>query len=306
MTRYIVQRMAALIPVLFGVSLIVFSILTFIPGDPALQVGGLDASPEDLAAIRHQMGLDQPVHVQYLYFVGNALRGDFGKSIRTQRPVLEELRARIPNTVTLTAVAMVFAILIGTGLGILAAVRQYSLWDNLAMVVAMLGISVPIFWLGLMLMLLFAVQLRWLPTTGTGTALHLVLPALTLGAASAAIIARQVRSAMLEVLRQDYVRTARAKGLHVRTVVLRHALTNALIPAVTIIGLQFGYLLAGAVITETVFAWPGVGRLLVDAIKYRDFPVVQATILWLALIFSAVNLAVDLLYGYLDPRIKYQ
>ena len=285
MTRYILQRMAALIPVLFGVSLIVFSILTFIPGDPALQVGGLDASPEDLAAIRHQMGLDQPVYVQYLYFVGNALRGDFGKSIRTQRPVLEELRARIPNTVTLTAVAMAFAILIGTGLGILAAVRQYSLWDNLAMVVAMLGISVPIFWLGLMLMLLFAVQLRWLPTTGTGTALHLVLPALTLGAASAAIIARQVRSAMLEVLRQDYVRTARAKGLHVRTVVLRHALTNALIPAVTIIGLQFGYLLAGAVITETVFAWPGVGRLLVDAIKYRDFPVVQATILWLALIF---------------------
>jgi len=306
MTSYIVHRMAALIPVLFGVSLIVFSILKFVPGDPALQVGGLDASPEDLVAIRHQMGLDQPVHVQYLYFVGNALRGDFGKSIRTHRPVLEELRARIPNTVTLTVVAMVFAILIGTGLGILAAVRQYSLWDNLAMVVAMLGISVPIFWLGLMLMLLFAVQLRWFPTTGTGTVLHLVLPALTLGAASAAIIARQVRSAMLEVLRQDYVRTARAKGLQARTVVLRHALANALIPAVTIVGLQFGYLLAGAVITETVFAWPGVGRLLVDAIKYRDFPVVQATILWLALIFSAVNLAVDLLYGYLDPRIKYQ
>jgi peptide/nickel transport system permease protein len=306
MTRYIVHRIVALIPVLFGVSLIVFSILKFVPGDPALQVGGLDASPEDLAAIRHQMGLDQPVHVQYLYFIGNALQGDFGQSIRSHRPVLEELRSRIPNTVTLTAVAMVFAILIGTGLGILAAVRQYSLWDNLAMVAAMLGISVPIFWLGLMLMLLFAVQLRWLPTAGTGTALHLVLPALTLGAASAAIIARQVRSAMLEVLRQDYIRTARAKGLHARKVVLRHALTNALIPAVTIIGLQFGYLLAGAVITETVFAWPGVGRLLVDAIKYRDFPVVQATILWLALIFSAVNLAVDLLYGYLDPRIKYQ
>lgn len=306
MSRYILQRLLALIPVLFGVSLIVFSILKFVPGDPALQVGGLDASPEDLAAIRHQMGLDQPVHVQYLYFIGNALQGDFGQSIRSHRPVLEELRSRIPNTVTLTAVAMVFAILIGTGLGILAAVRQYSLWDNLAMVAAMLGISVPIFWLGLMLMLLFAVQLRWLPTAGTGTALHLVLPALTLGAASAAIIARQVRSAMLEVLRQDYIRTARAKGLHARKVVLRHALTNALIPAVTIIGLQFGYLLAGAVITETVFAWPGVGRLLVDAIKYRDFPVVQATILWLALIFSAVNLAVDLLYGYLDPRIKCQ
>ena len=306
MTRFIVHRMVSLIPVLFGVSVIVFSILSFVPGDPALQVGGLDASPEDLAAIRQQLGLDQPVHVQYLYFVGNALRGDFGKSIRSNRPVLEELRSRIPNTVVLTAVAMLFAILFGTGLGILAAVRQYSLWDNLAMAAAMLGISVPIFWLGLMLMLLFAVQLRWFPTTGTGTTLHLVLPALTLGAASAAIIARQVRSAMLEVLRQDYVRTARAKGLQTRKVILRHALTNALIPAVTIIGLQFGYLLAGAVVTETVFAWPGVGRLLVDAIKFRDFPVVQATILWLALIFSTVNLAVDVLYGYLDPRIKYQ
>jgi peptide/nickel transport system permease protein len=306
MTRYIVHRMATLIPVLFGVSLIVFSILKFVPGDPALQVGGLDASPEDLAAIRQQLGLDRPVHVQYLYFVGNALRGDFGKSIRSNRPVLEEMWSRIPNTVVLTAVAMLFAILLGTGLGILAAVRQYSLWDNLAMAAAMLGISVPIFWLGLMLMLLFAVQLRWFPTAGTGTALHLVLPALTLGAASAAIIARQVRSAMLEVLRQDYVRTARAKGLKPRKVILRHALTNALIPAVTIIGLQFGYLLAGAVVTETVFAWPGVGRLLVDAIKFRDFPVVQATILWLALIFSTVNLAVDVLYGYLDPRIKYQ
>jgi peptide/nickel transport system permease protein len=306
MTRYIVHRMVTLIPVLFGVSVIVFSILSFVPGDPALQVGGLDASPEDLAAIRQQLGLDQPVYVQYLYFVGNALRGDFGKSIRSNRPVLEELWSRIPNTVVLTAVAMLFAILFGTGLGILAAVRQYSLWDNLAMAAAMLGISVPIFWLGLMLMLLFAVQLRWFPTTGTGTTLHLVLPALTLGAASAAIIARQVRSAMLEVLRQDYVRTARAKGLQTRKVILRHALTNALIPAVTIIGLQFGYLLAGAVVTETVFAWPGVGRLLVDAIKFRDFPVVQATILWLALIFSTVNLAVDVLYGYLDPRIKYQ
>jgi len=306
MTRYILNRMATLIPVLFGVSVIVFSILKFVPGDPALQVGGLDASPEDLAAIRQQLGLDRPVHVQYLYFVGNALRGDFGKSIRSNRPVLEEMWSRIPNTVVLTAVAMIFAILLGTGLGILAAVRQYSLWDNLAMATAMLGISVPIFWLGLMLMLLFAVQLRWFPTAGTGTALHLVLPALTLGAASAAIIARQVRSAMLEVLRQDYVRTARAKGLKPRKVILRHALTNALIPAVTIIGLQFGYLLAGAVVTETVFAWPGVGRLLVDAIKFRDFPVVQATILWLALIFSTVNLAVDVLYGYLDPRIKYQ
>ena len=306
MSRYIFQRLLSLIPVLFGVSLLVFAILKFVPGDPAQQVAGLDASAEDLEAIRHQMGLDRPVHVQYLYFVGNALRGDFGRSIRSHRPVVEELGSRLPNTVLLTLVAMALAIVLGIGLGVVAATRQYTLWDSLSMAVAMLGISVPIFWLGLMLMLLFAVQLRWLPTAGTGTVWHLVLPALTLGAASSAIIARQVRSAMLEVLRQDYVRTATAKGLRHRTVVMRHALANAMIPAVTIIGLQFGYLLAGAVVTETVFAWPGVGRLLVDAIKFRDFPVVQATILWLAILFSAVNLAVDLLYGYLDPRIKYR
>ncbi|HSB72328.1 MAG TPA: nickel ABC transporter permease [Candidatus Methylomirabilis sp.] len=306
MHRYILQRLLALLPVLFGVSLIVFSILKFVPGDPALQVGGLDASAEDLAAIRHQMGLDRPVHVQYLYFAGNALRGDFGRSIRSHRPVVEELWSRFPNTFVLTVAAMVIAVIVGTGLGVLAATRQYTLWDTLSMALAMMGISVPIFWLGLMLMLLFALQLRWLPTAGTGTPWHLILPSLTLGTASSAIIARQVRSAMLEVLRQDYVRTARAKGLRPGTVVLRHALKNAMIPAVTIIGLQFGYLLAGAVVTETVFAWPGVGRLLVDAIKFRDFPVVQATILWLAVIFCTVNLAVDLLYGYLDPRIKYR
>jgi peptide/nickel transport system permease protein len=306
MSRYVFQRLLSLIPVLFGVSLLVFAILKFVPGDPAQQVAGLDASAEDLEAIRHQMGLDRPVHVQYLYFVGNALRGDFGRSIRSHRPVVEELGSRLPNTVLLTLAAMALAVVLGIGLGVVAATRQYTLWDSLSMAVAMLGISVPIFWLGLMLMLLFAVQLRWLPTAGTGTVWHLVLPALTLGAASSAIIARQVRSAMLEVLRQDYVRTATAKGLRHRTVVVRHALANAMIPAVTIIGLQFGYLLAGAVVTETVFAWPGVGRLLVDAIKFRDFPVVQATILWLAVLFSTVNLAVDLLYGYLDPRIKYR
>lgn len=306
MSRYIINRLFSLIPVLFGVSLIVFSILKFVPGDPALMVAGLDASPEDVANIRHQMGLDQPVYVQYVRFLGNALRGDFGRSLQTQRPVTEELRSRLPNTVELAVVAMVFAVVFGSALGIIAATHQYSLWDNLSMVAAIGGISVPIFWLGLMLMLVFAVQLGWLPVEGTGSPRHLVLPALTLGTASAAMIARQVRSAMLEVLRQDYVRTARAKGLSNGTVVMRHALKNALIPAVTIIGLQFGYLLAGAVITETVFAWPGVGRLLVDGIKFRDFPVVQATILWLALIFSLVNLGVDLLYGYLDPRIKCQ
>jgi len=304
MSRFILQRILSLVPVLFGVSLIVFAILVFVPGDPALQVAGLDASAEDVAAIRHQMGLDRPYVVQYVYFVANALHGDFGRSIRSHRPALEELWARLPNTALLTIAAMGIAIAVGTALGVTAATRQYSLWDNLCMVAAMLGISVPIFWLGLMLMLAFGLGLRWFPTAGSGTLRHLVLPAVTLGTASAAIIARQLRSAMLEVLRQDYVRTAMAKGLPLRKVVLCHALKNAMIPAVTIVGLQFGYLLAGAVVTETVFAWPGVGRLLVDAIRFRDFPVVQATILWLAIIFSGVNLVVDLLYGLLDPRVK--
>jgi peptide/nickel transport system permease protein len=305
MARYIVGRLLALIPVLIGVSLIVFSILKFVPGDPAREVAGLDASEEDVQMIRRDLGLDQPVHIQYLRFVGNALRGEFGRSIKSHRPVISELTARLPNTIVLAAAAMTVAVLMGSALGITAATRQYSIWDNVTMVAAMLGISVPIFWLGLMLMLFFGVQLRWLPTTGTGSPLHLILPAVTLGSASAAMIARQVRSAMLEVLRQDYIRTAQAKGLRTRTVVLRHGLKNALIPVVTIVGLQFGYLLAGAVVTETVFAWPGLGRLLVDSIKYRDFPVVQSTILWLALMFSLFNLAVDLLYGYLDPRIKH-
>jgi len=306
MIRYVAGRLVALIPVLFGVSLVAFSILKFVPGDPAREVAGLDASPEDVEMIRNDLGLDRPVYIQYLRFVGNAMRGEFGRSIKSQRPVLNELTARLPNTIALAVAAMAFAVLVGASLGITAATRRHSLWDNATMAIATMGISVPIFWLGLMLMLVFAVQLRWLPSTGTGGPQHLVLPAVTLGFASAAIIARQVRSAMLEVLQQDYVRTARAKGLRERTVVLRHGLKNALIPAVTIVGLQFGYLLAGAVVTETVFAWPGLGRLLVDSIKFRDFPVVQSTILWLALIFSLVNLAVDLAYGYLDPRIKRQ
>jgi len=304
-TAYVLHRVLGLIPVLLGVSLLVFAILKFIPGDPARAMAGLDASNEDVENIRHQLGLDRPLYVQYGLFVANALVGDFGNSIRSRRPVSEEIANTMPATVQLALVSMTVATVIGAALGIIAATRQYTIWDGITMVLALLGISVPIFWLGLMLILVFAVQLGWLPAQGRGGPENLILPSLTLGAASAGIIARMMRSSMLEVLRQDYVRTARAKGLGERLVVLRHALKNAAIPAVTVIGLQFGYLLGGAVITETVFAWPGMGRLVVEGIKFRDYPVVQSGILLLALIFSLVNLVVDLLYAYLDPRIRY-
>jgi ABC-type dipeptide/oligopeptide/nickel transport system permease component len=304
MVAYATRRLILLIPTLIGVSILIFGIMKFIPGDPAQMIGGIDASEQDLEAIRHRLGLDQPVYVQYLKFVGNALQGDFGDSIRSHRPVTDELAHRLPETVKLAVASTLLATVVGMVLGVLAALRPYSLLDNLSMALAISGVSTPVFWLGLMLILLFSVRLGWLPTSGSGGIDHLVLPALTLAASSAAIIARQMRSDMLEVLHAEYVRTARAKGLGEQAVVVRHALRNALIPTVTVIGLQFGNLLAGAVITETVFAWPGVGRLLVDAIKYRDFPVVQATILVLATMFVVVNLLVDLLYFVLDPRIR--
>ncbi|MDQ3695683.1 MAG: ABC transporter permease [Chloroflexota bacterium] len=304
MVAYAARRIVLLIPTLIGVSLLIFGVMKLIPGDPAEIVGGMDASDTDLEAIRRRLGLDQPLHVQYLTFVGGALRGDFGESTRSHRPVTDELRHRLPETVKLAVVSMVIATMAGVMLGIFAALRPYSLWDNALMAVAISGVSTPVFWLGLMLILLFSVQLRWLPTSGSGGPQHLVLPAITLAAGSSAIIARQMRADLIEVMHFDYIRTARAKGLAQRLVVGRHAIRNALIPTVTVVGLQFGNLLAGAVITETVFAWPGLGRLLVDAIKFRDFPVVQATILILAAMFVFVNLAVDLLYFALDPRIR--
>ena len=306
MLAYIARRLVALIAVLFGVSLIIFAILKFVPGDPARLVAGMDASEADVQNIRHQLGLDRPVYVQYVTFVGNALHGNFGRSTRSLQPVSAELKLRLPATIELAVAAMLLATVFGVVLGVIAAVRPYSIWDNLSSFLAISGVSMPTFWLGLMLILIFSVTLRWFPVSGRGGLRHLVLPALTLAATSSAIIARQTRSDMLEVLHQDYVRTARAKGLTEQGVVFRHALRNALIPTTTVVGLQFGYLLGGAVITETVFAWPGVGRLLVDGIKFRDFPVVQATVLVLATIFVFVNLGVDLLYMALDPRIKGQ
>jgi peptide/nickel transport system permease protein len=305
MTRYIVQRLLTLIPILFGVSLIVFGIMKLVPGDPALMAAGVDAREEDVQRVRVYLGLDKPVYVQYIQFITNAVHGDFGISARTRRPVIEEVSQRMPATAQLALAGLLVSMVIGMTAGIISATRQYTIWDNIVMTVALLGVSVPVFWLGIMMMMLFSVELGWLPTSGSGTWQQLVMPSFALGFGSAAIVARQTRSAMLEVLRQDYVQTARAKGLPEKTVILRHALKNAAIPSVTIIGLQFGGMLGGTVITETVFAWPGMGRLIVDAINFRDLQVVQAGILILATIFVVTNLLVDLLYVYLDPRIKY-
>jgi peptide/nickel transport system permease protein len=304
-TRYVVERLLWLGPVLLGVSLIVFGIMKMVPGDVAQVMAGLDGTAEDVQLIRESLGLDQPLHVQYGRFLWRSLQLDFGRSAVTKRPISEEIASRVRPTVELAVSALAIAIVLGLVTGIVSATRQYTVWDNLATLVALFGVSMPIFWLGLMLMLLFSVTLGWLPSSGAGTPAQLVLPALALGSASTAIIARQTRSSMLDVLRQDYVQTARAKGLGERLVVLRHALKNALIPTVTVVGLQVGYLLGGTVLTETVFARPGLGRLLVDSIARRDIAVVQTTIMLLSVTFVVVNLIVDLLYVKLDPRIRY-
>jgi ABC-type dipeptide/oligopeptide/nickel transport system permease component len=305
MLNYIARRILILIPTLFGVSVAVFLLLHMVPGDPARLVAGLDATPADIALIRSELGLDKPLPVQYLTWLGNLFRGDMGRSTRTHNPVAYEIGLRLPATWQLTGVSISIAVLIGLVTGISAATRRNTIVDYGSMVAALLGICTPSFWLGLMLMLIFAVKLRWFPTSGRGDWHNLVLPGFTLGAGAAAIIARVTRSSLLEVLSQDYIRTATAKGLSDHMVVWRHALKNSLIPVVTVVGLEFGYLLAGAVVTETVFAYPGIGRLLVDAIAYRDFPVVQGILLILAFQFVMVNLLVDVLYAFLDPRIRY-
>jgi ABC-type dipeptide/oligopeptide/nickel transport system permease component len=304
-TRYVILRLLWIVPVVLGVSLIVFSIMKLVPGDVAQVIAGTDGTAEDVALIRQSLGLDRPVYEQYLTFLGNMLQGDFGRSAVTKRPVADEIASRVGPTAELAIAAFVVSILVGMPAGVISATRRYSIWDTLATLISLIGVSMPVFWLGLMLMLLFSVTLGWLPSSGAGTPAQLVLPAIALGSASTAIIARQTRSGMLEVLGQDYVRTARAKGLTERVVLLRHALKNALIPTITVAGLQVGYLMGGSVLAETVFARPGLGRLLVDSIARRDIPVVQTTILLLSVTFVLVNLIVDLLYVKLDPRIQY-
>jgi ABC-type dipeptide/oligopeptide/nickel transport system permease component len=304
-TRYVVQRLLWIVPVVLGVSLIVFTIMKMVPGDVAQVIAGMDGTAEDVELIRRELWLDRPVHEQYLTFLWRSLQGDFGRSAVTKRPVTEEIASRIWPTLELAVAAFAVAIVLGLLTGIISAVYRYTVWDNIATLISLIGVSMPVFWLGLMLMLLFSVALGWLPSSGAGSFSQLILPALALGSASTAIIARQTRSGLLEVLGQDYVRTARAKGLTERVVLVRHALKNALIPTITVAGLQVGYLMGGAVLAETVFARPGLGRLLVESIAQRNIPVVQTTIMLLSVTFVIVNLVVDLLYVKLDPRIQY-
>ncbi len=306
MTAYILRRLGEMIPSLLGVSIAVFLILRLVPGDPARLASGLEANEETIAALRQQLGLNDPLHVQYGRFIIGLATGDLGRSIKNRQPVTDVLASRVPATLELAAASLLVAVVIGLGAGILAALRRGSVFDTGGMMLALLGVSMPSFWLGLMLIFFFAVTLRWLPTSGFGGIQHLVMPAITLGTGSAAIIARMSRAGLIEALSQDYVRTARAKGLPQRLVVMRHALRNAMIPTVTVVGLQCGALLAGSVVTETVFAWPGMGRLLVDSVAMRDYPVIQAIVLLFALIFMVTNLLVDISYALLDPRIRYQ
>jgi ABC-type dipeptide/oligopeptide/nickel transport system permease component len=315
MATYVLRRLVGLISVLIGISVVVFFLMKLIPGDVAQAMLGLTARPEDLARLRENLGLNEPIYIQYLKWLGQVLRGDFGISLQQRTEVLPYVLERFQNTLILTAAATVTSLVIGLPAGIISATKQYSVFDRVSMVLALFGNSMPAFWLGLMSILIFSLHLGWLPTSGMWPVIgeqtplvllkHLILPAVTLGAASAAITARITRSSMLEVIRQDYVRTARAKGLGERVILTRHALANALLPVLTVVSLQFGFLLGGAVLTETVFSWPGVGLALYNAISFRDYPVVQGGVLIVAIAFVLVNLATDLLYAVIDPRIKY-
>jgi ABC-type dipeptide/oligopeptide/nickel transport system permease component len=302
---YVTRRILVSIPTLLGVATIIFMLVRLLPGDPARVVAGLLASQEDVERIRHQLELDQPLYLQYVTFLGRLLHGDLGTSTRTSMPVTQEILSRLPYTAELAVASTVIAVVLGITLGTLAAARRGGWMDLAISSVSVFGLSMPVYWLGLMLILLFSIRLHMFPAAGGQDPLGLVLPSITLAAFSLALVARQARSAMLEVLGQDYVRTARAKGAPRRVVLVKHALRNALLPVITVIGLQFGALLGGAVLTEFVFSWPGVGRLLVDSIFARDYPVVQGVVLMLAVAFIVVNLLVDLLYAYVDPRIRY-
>lgn len=315
MTRYVLGRLLQTIPVLWGASLIVFLLIRLIPGDAATVMLGSDATPDNVAALQEQLGLNEPIHVQYWQWLGKVLRADLGVSIQTRQPVFETLVAKFGNTLILTLAAMLIAAVVGVAAGVISATNRYSLFDRVAMVIALFGNSMPAFWLGLILVLTFGLGLGWLPTGGmfslrgdgglVDLLKHLVLPAVTLASVTTALVARMVRSSMLEVLGQDYMTTARGKGLTDRTRIWRHGFRNALLPVVTVIGLQFGYLLGGAVVTETVFVWPGVGLTTFTAIGTRDVPVIQGAILMTSTSFVLINLLVDLAYAFLDPRIRY-
>jgi len=308
MLRFILRRLLLLIPVMIGVSLIIFSMLHLVPGDPAVMLAGGEQAPiEAVEQIREIMGFNDPFLVQFGRWIGNLVfHQDLGVSFRTNLSVFDEIVTRFPATFQLAGAAVLVSTSIGIPIGILSATKQYSIFDNVAMFIALLGVSIPGFWQGLLMILLFAVHLDWLPFGGLDGFRYLIMPAITLGTGAAAMVARMTRSSMLEVIGQDYIRTARAKGQTERIIINKHALKNALIPIITVVGLQFGFLITGAIIAETVFTIPGLGRLMVDAINQRDHPVVQGSVLFVALSFSIVNLLVDILYAFVDPRIKSQ
>ncbi|SET71555.1 peptide/nickel transport system permease protein [Salinibacillus kushneri] len=334
MTAYIIRRILMLIPVLFGVSLLVFSIIYLIPGNPAQVILGQRATTEAIAEVERQLGLDQPFYIQYFSYIGDLLTGDLGTSIKTKTAISEEIWPYLAATMELTLVAMVIAIFVGVNAGIISAWFHNSWFDYIAMILALIGVSMPVFWLGLMEQYVFAVRLDWLPSTGRydpSTVIdsitnfylidtliqgefgkfknllsHIILPGAALATIPMAIIARMTRSTMLEVMKSDFIRTARAKGLNNIWVVYKHSLRNAVIPVLTVVGLQTGLLLGGAILTETIFGWPGIGRYIYDAIQARDYPVIQSGILIIATIFVIINLIVDLLYAAIDPRIKYK
>jgi ABC-type dipeptide/oligopeptide/nickel transport system permease component len=303
--RFLLLRLVFLVPTLLGVLAVTFLLLYVAPGDPVQAMVGERADPETLARLRAELRLDDPLHLQFVHYVGGVVRGDLGTSYITHRPILGDLLQRFPATLRLAGAAMLFAATVGIALGIYGGWRPGSWPDRLATLGAYLGVSFPVYWVGLILILVFAVLLRWLPPSGSGGAAYLVLPALTLGMRSVAFLSRMTRAAMQEVLQSDFIRTARAAGLGERRVVLRHAFRNALLPVVTVLGLDFGSYLTGSILTETIFSWPGVGRYVLTAIDKRDLPAVQGSILFLSLVFVIVNLVTDMVYAKVDPRIAY-
>lgn len=306
MFAYLVKRLIATIPVILMVMVCVFAFVHMLPGDPARLVAGVDASPEDVVAVRSSLGLDKPLPEQFTRYITRAVQGDFGISLKTRRTVLEEIGERFMPTVWLTFFAMLWSTIFGLLIGVFSAVKRGKWQDYAGMLIAVSGISFPPFWLGLLMISFFSVYLGWLPTGGYGTWQHFIMPSFTLGVGVAAIMARFTRSSFIEIAREDYVRTARAKGVPERRVIWKHALRNALIPIITMVGLQFGFLLGGSIIIESVFSWPGLGRLLVDSVTYRDYPVIQALILLFSLQFIFINLLVDVLYAFANPEIRYQ
>ncbi|HEY8197601.1 MAG TPA: ABC transporter permease [Gemmatimonadales bacterium] len=305
MSRFILYRLALLVPTLFGVLLVTFLLLYVAPGDPVQAMVGERADPETLARLRAELRLDDPLYQQFGHYIGGVLQGDLGTSYITRRPILRDLLERFPATLRLAGAAMLFAAVVGIAVGIFGAWRPGSWADRLATFAAYLGVSFPVYWVGLILILIFAVHLRWLPPSGSSGLIYLILPAITLGMRSVAFLSRMTRAAMQEVLQSDFIRTARAKGLHEGRVVLSHGFRNALLPVVTVLGLDFGSYLTGSILTETIFSWPGVGRYVLTAIDKRDLPAVQGSILFLSLVFVMVNLLTDLLYARVDPRVAY-